>query len=51
MRKEKQISEALEELYRAISDIKKKFDVEVNYISNSAKTKIEKLGGKVSLIK
>ncbi len=32
-------------------EIKKKFDVEVNYISNSAKTKIEKLGGKVSLIK
>jgi ribosomal protein L15 len=31
-------------------DVKFKFDVEVNYISNSAKKKIEKLGGKVSLI-
>ena len=31
-------------------DVKSKFDVEVNYISNSAKKKIEKLGGKVSLI-
>jgi len=32
-------------------DIKDKFDVEVNFISNSAKQKIEKFGGKVSLIK
>ena len=32
-------------------DIKDKFDAEVNFISNSAKEKIEKLGGKVSLIK
>ncbi|MBT91654.1 MAG: 50S ribosomal protein L15 [Candidatus Pelagibacter sp.] len=32
-------------------DIKEKFDVEVNFISNSAKYKIEKLGGKVTLIK
>jgi len=32
-------------------DIKNKFDVEVNYISDSAKQKIEKSGGKVSLIK
>ena len=32
-------------------DIKEKFDAEVNYISGSAKNKIEKLGGKVSLIK
>ena len=31
-------------------DIKSKFDVEVNYISKSAKEKIEKNGGKVSLI-
>mgnify|MGYP001480450163 CR=1 FL=1 len=31
-------------------DIKLKFDVEVNYISKSAKEKIEKNGGKVSLI-
>ena len=32
-------------------DIKKKFDIETNFISNSAKEKIEKLGGKVTLIK
>tara|TARA_B110000438_G_C15784200_1_gene637636 strand:- start:552 stop:1004 length:453 start_codon:yes stop_codon:yes gene_type:complete len=32
-------------------DIKEKFDVEVNFISKSAKTKIEKSGGKVVLIK
>ena len=32
-------------------DVKEKFDVEVNFISNSAKEKIEKLGGKVTLIK
>jgi len=31
-------------------DVKSKFDVEVNYISKSAKEKIEKNGGKVSLI-
>ena len=32
-------------------DIKVKFDIETNYISSSAKEKIEKLGGKVILIK
>ena len=32
-------------------DLKEKFDIEVNYISNSAKKKIEKLGGKVTLLK
>jgi len=32
-------------------DVKEKFDVEVNFISNSAKEKIEKSGGKVTLIK
>jgi len=32
-------------------DIKEKFDIEVNSASNSAKLKIEKLGGKVTLIK
>jgi len=32
-------------------NLKSKFDVEVNFISNSAKEKIEKLGGKISLIK
>jgi len=31
-------------------DLKEKFDIEVNYISNSAKQKIEKLGGKVTLL-
>jgi len=33
------------------TDIKAKFDVEVNSISKSAKEKIEKTGGKVTLIK
>ena len=32
-------------------DIKQKFDIEVNSISKSAKEKIEKLGGKVTLVK
>ena len=32
-------------------EIKEKFQVETNFISNSAKAKIEKLGGKVTLIK
>ena len=32
-------------------DLKKKFDIELNSISKSAKEKIEKLGGKVTLIK
>ena len=32
-------------------DLNKKFDVDVNFISSSAKGKIEKLGGKVTLIK
>ena len=32
-------------------DIKEKFDAEVNFISKSAKAKIEKSGGKVTLIK
>ena len=32
-------------------DIKEKINVEVHFISNSAKKKIEKLGGKVTLIK
>jgi len=34
-----------------LGDIKEKFDVEVNFISKSAKDKIEKSGGKVTLIK
>tara|TARA_Y100000590_G_scaffold84921_1_gene94893 strand:- start:17160 stop:17609 length:450 start_codon:yes stop_codon:yes gene_type:complete len=32
-------------------EIKEKFDAEVNFVSNSAKQKIEKLGGKITLIK
>ena len=32
-------------------EIKKKFEIEVNFISKSAKEKIEKSGGKVTLIK
>ncbi len=32
-------------------DVKNKFDIELNSISKSAKEKIEKLGGKVTLIK
>ena len=32
-------------------DLKQKFDIEVNSISKSAKEKIEKLGGKVTLVK
>ena len=32
-------------------DLKEKFSFEVNFISNSAKEKIEKLGGKINLIK
>tara|TARA_Y100000590_G_scaffold466560_1_gene642416 strand:- start:771 stop:1226 length:456 start_codon:yes stop_codon:yes gene_type:complete len=34
-----------------IGDLKQKFDIEVNSISKSAKEKIEKIGGKVTLIK
>ena len=32
-------------------EVKNKFDVEVNYASKSAKEKIEKVGGKINLIK
>ena len=32
-------------------DLKQKFDIEVNSISKSAKEKVEKLGGKVTVIK
>ena len=32
-------------------EMKEKFDIEVNFISKSAKQKIEKLGGKITLIK
>ena len=34
-----------------VGDIKQKFDIEVNFISKSAKNKIEKTGGKVILVK
>ena len=34
-----------------MGDLKQKFDIEVNSISKSAREKIEKLGGKVTLIK
>ena len=33
-----------------MGDLKVKFDIEANYISSSAKVKIEKLGGKVILL-
>ena len=32
-------------------DLKQKFDIEVNSISKSAREKVEKLGGKITLIK
>ena len=32
-------------------EVKEKFDIEVDFISKSAKQKIEKLGGKITLIK
>ena len=32
-------------------EVKEKFDIEVNFVSKSAKQKIEKLGGKITLIK
>ena len=34
----------------SVGDIKNKLDIQVNFISKSAKEKIEKLGGKVTLI-
>ena len=34
-----------------MGELKEKFNIEVNFISKSAKEKIEKLGGKVTLIK
>jgi len=33
------------------TDIKEKFDIETNFISKSAKEKVEKSGGKITLIK
>ena len=51
-----QKSKILKNKYRKLKllgsgDIKDKFDFEVHYISKSAKDKIEKAGGKVTLIK
>ena len=51
-----QKSKILKNKYRKLKllgsgDIKDKFDFEVQYISKSAKDKIEKAGGKVTLIK
>jgi large subunit ribosomal protein L15 len=49
-------SKSIKKKYKKIrlissGNLKSKIDVEVNFISKSAKEKIEKLGGKVSLIK
>ena len=51
-----QKSQLINKKYRKLKllgdgDIKQKFDIEVNSISRSAKEKIEKLGGKITLIK
>ena len=51
-----QKSQLINKKYRKLKllgdgDIKQKFDIEVNSISKSAKEKIEKLGGKITLIK
>lgn len=51
-----QKSKLIKNKYRKIKllgsgNIKEKFDVEVDFISKSAKEKIEKYGGKVTLIK
>tara|TARA_Y100000590_G_scaffold464653_1_gene634635 strand:+ start:2163 stop:2615 length:453 start_codon:yes stop_codon:yes gene_type:complete len=32
-------------------EVKEKYDIEVNFISKSAKEKVEKIGGKITLIK
>ena len=37
--------------FLGMGDVKEKFDIEVNFISKSAKEKVEKSGGKVTLIK
>ena len=51
-----QKSQLINKKYRKLKllgggDIKQKFDIEVNSFSKSAKEKIEKLGGKITLIK
>ena len=52
MQKSKYINKKFKKLKLLGSgDLKDKFDIEVNAISKSAKEKIEKIGGKVILIK
>ena len=52
LQKSKQINKKYKKLKLLGSgDIKEKFDAEINYISNIAKEKIEKIGGKITLIK
>ena len=50
--KNKQINKKYKKLKLLGSgDVKEKFEAEVNFISTSARKKIEKLGGKISLVK
>ena len=52
LKKLKQISNKYTKLkLLGTGEVKDKFDIEVNFISKSAKEKIEKFGGKVTLIK
>ena len=52
LKKLKQISNKYTKLkLLGTGEVKEKFDIEVNFISKSAKEKIEKTGGKVTLIK
>ncbi len=52
LQKLKQINKKYDKLKLLGSgDIKQKLNVEVNFVSKSAKEKIEKLGGKVTLVK
>ena len=52
LKKLKQISNKYTKLkLLGTGEVKEKFDIEVNFISKSAKEKIEKFGGKVTLIK
>ena len=49
-------SNAINKKYKKVKilgsgDIKDKLDIEVHFISKSAKNKIEKLGGKITLVK
>jgi large subunit ribosomal protein L15 len=52
LQKSKFISKKYEKLkLLGTGELSQKFDIELNAISKSAKEKIEKLGGKVTLIK